>query len=111
MNHAAAQQLDPAGAATNAAVLTLAAEWAANSELKTRLGKWEVERLGLYVHLLAVIFRKKRLQYRNQVTGMDALADVDSLELIKSMVMPSINILVAETTARHHEGNGLAFFE
>ena len=105
MNHATAEQFQPAFAADVAAGFI--AKRAGDSELKAWLGEREIERLGPNLHFFAEISFKKCLQNRYQMAGIDSFVDVNPLQLVKSMLVPGVDIFVAKHSSWDDVGDRL----
>src|SRR4051812_2075073 len=107
MDHTHAEELDPAGVATHLATLLLAKR-TAQRQFKTRLRKWKIKWLAFDVDGLLVVLAQERFEGCHQVARMNAFAYIHTFELVKSVLMTSVQILITEHAARQDYGDRLA---
>ena len=106
VNHAAAQNLNPALTVAYRAVriLTVALE-ALIVHLSGRLGKREVVRTEADNRLLTVQLLRKHFENSLQIGHADALVDDQTLDLMEQRGMGRIDVVTAEYTARCNDAD------
>lgn len=105
MDESCAHELYPAGslADTTSALIT---EWTRKIDLHSWFDKREVSRTHAYIDLFPEYIREHRLDRELQVPDTDALIDDDTLDLIKGILVSSIDIFIAKYTSDNHRAYG-----
>src|ERR1044072_9607031 len=105
VNHAAAEQLNPAAVATDLTAFFLA-EWTAQRKFKTWFGKREVEWLRFDFKLLLIVFLQKCFERCHEVARVDALVYIHTFKLVKGVLVARVQILVTKHADGDEDGDG-----